>query len=150
MSCLSNLAIPFPRLTLHRPVVHRIHENLSSEQDLRKEQAPQLHDALVPIIASLKKILDRDGAFPFTVSLDDPSGNSWIAPNTADNGVKYGRHQYNRTHEQNEELGLSVDAVNANNLMNFGNPEDLDILEGEVFTIHAPCPACTKTCRGKK
>lgn len=153
LCCLSNIAIPFPRLTLNRPVIQLIHENLSSDQDLRKEQAPELHDALVPIIASLKKILDRDGAFPFTVTLDDPTGNSWIAPNTADNAVKYGRHQYFRTREQNEELGISADAQAAkgeNHLMDFGNPDDLDIIDGEVFTIHAPCPACTKTCRGKK
>jgi hypothetical protein len=37
-------------------VVQLIHESLSGEQDLRKDQAPELHAALVPIIDSLEKI----------------------------------------------------------------------------------------------
>lgn len=133
-------------------VVQHIHEHLSGEQDLRKEQAPELHDALVPIIASLKKILDRDGAFPFTISLDDPTGNSWIAPNTTDRGSKYTRREYPRTHEQNEELGIAADtqAVEAEkSQMDFGNPEDLDIVDGQVYTIPAECPGCSKACKGK-
>jgi zinc finger protein len=125
---------------------------LSGEQDLRKEQAPELHDALVPIIARLKKILDRDDAFPFTVSLDDPTGNSWIAPNTSDRGLKYKRQEYPRTHEQNEELGISSDekAIAAERPeMDAGNPEDLDIVDGQVYVLPAECPGCMKPCEGE-
>ncbi|KAJ5329611.1 hypothetical protein N7541_000224 [Penicillium brevicompactum] len=151
---LEDLGIEMPRgesqLTNVEGVVQHIHEHLSGEQDLRKEQAPELHDALVPIIASLKKILDRDDAFPFTISLDDATGNSWIAPNTTDRGGKYTRREYPRTHEQNEELGIAADtqAVDAEkNQMDFGNPEDLDIVDGQVYTIPAECPGCSKACK---
>lgn len=126
---------------------------MSGEQELRKEQAPELHDALVPIIARLKKILDRDDAFPFTVSLDDPTGNSWIAPNTADRGLKYKRQEYPRTHEQNEELGISNDAnavAAETSEMDAGNPDDLDIVDGQVYTLPAECPGCTKSCEGEQ
>ena len=126
---------------------------MSGEQELRKEQAPELHDALVPIIARLKKILDRDDAFPFTVSLDDPTGNSWIAPNTADRGLKYKRQEYPRTHEQNEELGISNDAnavAAETSEMDAGNPDDLDIVDGQVYTLPAECPGCTKACEGEQ
>ena len=72
---------------------------------------------------------------PFTVSLDDPTGNSWIAPNTADRGLKYKRQEYPRTHEQNEELGISNDAnavAAETSEMDAGNPDDLDIVDGQV------------------
>lgn len=90
-------------------VIYRIYEHLSGDQDLRKEQAPELYAALEPIIQKLKDIVDGNG-FPFTISLDDATGNSWIAPNTLDRGKKYLRQEYPRTHEQNEELGISGDA----------------------------------------
>jgi hypothetical protein len=100
----------------------------------------------------LKKILDRDDAFPFSISLDDPTGNSWIAPNTTDRGNKYTRREYPRTHEQNEELGISADseAINAEKpQLDAGDLEDLDIVDGQVYTIPAECPGCNKACKGK-
>lgn len=129
-------------------MVQLIHETLSGEQELRKEQAPELHDALVPIIASLEKVLNREDPFPFTISLDDLTGNSWIAPNSTDRGTKYTRREYPRTHEQNEELGIAADteAVNheASTEAGAGDPEDLDIVDGQVYTIPAECPGCSK------
>jgi zinc finger protein len=126
-------------------VVQLIHETLSGEQDLRKDQAPELYAALEPIIASLKKILDRQDAFPFSISLDDLTGNSWIAPSSTDRGNKYTRREYPRTHEQNEELGIAGDAEAVNNEDTaFGDPDDLDIVDGQVYTIPAECPGCSR------
>lgn len=129
-------------------MVQLIHENLAGEQDLRKEQAPELYNALMPIIASLEKIMTREDAFPFTVSVDDLTGNSWIAPNSADRGNKYKRHEYPRTHEQNEELGISADANAVSQedtaQLDAGDPEDLDIVDGQVYSIPAECPGCNK------
>lgn len=129
-------------------VVQRIHESLSSEQPLRKVQAPELHDALEPIIQKLQDILDRKG-FPFTVSLDDPTGNSWIAPNTNDRGNKYRRREYPRTHEQNEELGISNDPEASKHEgipMTETGEGDSEIVDGKVYTLPAECPGCTKSC----
>lgn len=147
---VESLGIEMPKgesqLTTVEGVVQKIHESLSSEQPLRKVQAPELHDALQPIIDKLQKILDREG-YPFTVSLDDPTGNSWIAPTTQDTGRNYRRRDYARTHEQNEELGISADpeAVKTEGEA-FGNPEDLDIIDGKVYSLPAECPACSKNC----
>ncbi|KAL4996085.1 ZPR1 zinc-finger domain-containing protein [Aspergillus recurvatus] len=134
------------QLTTVEGVIQKIHESLSSEQPLRKVQAPELHDALVPIIDKLQKILDREG-YPFTVSLDDPTGNSWIAPTTNDTGRKYKRRDYARTHEQNEQLGIASDpeAVKSEG-ETFGNPDDLEIVDGKVYSLPADCPACAKNC----
>ncbi|KAL4921444.1 ZPR1 zinc-finger domain-containing protein [Aspergillus aurantiobrunneus] len=145
---VESLGIEMPKgesqFTTVEGVIHKIHESLSSEQPLRKVQAPELHDALAPIIDSLQKILDREG-YPFTVSLDDPTGNSWIAPTTQDAGRNYRRRDYARTREQNEALGISSDpeAVKHEGEA-FGNPEDLDITDGKVYSLPAECPACSK------
>ncbi|KAL3493388.1 ZPR1 zinc-finger domain-containing protein [Aspergillus germanicus] len=146
---VESLGIEMPKgesqLTTVEGVIQKIYESLSSEQPLRKVQAPELHDALEPIIGNLKKILDREG-YPFTISLDDPTGNSWIAPTTQDTGRKYRRRDYARTHEQNEELGIASDPEALKNEGAAGNPEDLDIVDGKVYSLPAECPACAKDC----
>ncbi|KAJ0424878.1 ZPR1 zinc-finger domain-containing protein [Aspergillus carlsbadensis] len=146
---VESLGIEMPKgesqLTTVEGVIQKIHESLSSEQPLRKVQAPELHDALEPIIGNLKKILEREG-YPFTISLDDPTGNSWIAPTTQDTGRKYRRRDYARTHEQNEELGIASDPEAVKNEGAAGNPEDLDIVDGKVYSLPAECPACAKDC----
>ncbi|KAL4803846.1 ZPR1 zinc-finger domain-containing protein [Aspergillus unguis] len=147
---VESLGIEMPKgesqLTTVEGVIQKIHESLAGEQDLRKEQAPELHDALVPIIDKLQKILNREG-YPFTVSLDDPTGNSWIAPTTKDSGRGYRRRDYPRTREQNEELGIAADPEAIKNQgPEIGNPEDSEIVDGKVYSLPADCPACAKDC----
>ncbi|PCH07163.1 Zinc finger, ZPR1-type [Penicillium occitanis (nom. inval.)] len=150
---LETLEIEMPKgesqLTNVEGVLQKIHSTLESEQELRKDQAPELYKALEPIIEKLAKMLARE-AFPFTISLDDPTGNSWIAPTAHDTGNKYKRRDYPRTHEQNEELGIAADPeaqnAEANMVQTAGDPEDLDIIDGQVYTLPAECPACTKQC----
>ncbi|KAG2416743.1 hypothetical protein HFD88_007959 [Aspergillus terreus] len=145
---VESLGIEMPKgdsqLTTVEGVIQRIYESLSSEQPLRKAQAPELHDALEPIIEKLKKMLDREG-YPFTVSLDDPTGNSWIAPTTEDSAHKYKRQDYPRTHEQNEALGIAADP---NAVQNEGGVDldDVDIVDGQVYSLPSECPGCTKPC----
>lgn len=151
---VETLGIEMPKgesqLSTVEGVVQKIHQSLASEQPLRKVQAPELHDALAPIIENLEKILNREG-YPFTVSLDDPTGNSWIAPNANDRGNNYRRRDYPRTHEQNEELGIAADAEAAKHegaalTEGAGDPEDLEIVDGKVYSIPAECPGCSKSC----
>lgn len=149
---VESLGIEMPKgesqLTTVEGVIQRIHESLSSEQPLRKVQAPELHDALQPIIDKLQKILDREG-YPFTVSLDDPTGNSWIAPSTND-GNRYRRRNYPRTHEQNEELGIAGDPNAVKNegqtLESADNIDDSEIVDGQVYSLPSECPGCNKHC----
>lgn len=152
---VETLGIEMPKgesqLTTVEGVIQKIHQSLSGEQPLRKAQAPELHDALVPIIESLEKIMNGEG-FPFTVSLDDPTGNSWIAPSANDKGAtNYRRRDYPRTHEQNEELGIAGDPEAAkhegvNMTESGGDFDDLDIVDGKVYSLPAECPGCSKQC----
>lgn len=151
---VESLGIEMPKgesqLTNVEGVIQRIHESLSSEQSLRKAQAPELHDALVPLIDKLKAILDGNG-FPFTISLDDPTGNSWIAYNTQDK-KNYRVSHYNRTHEQNEELGITADPEASKYegmpAADTGDSFD-DIVNDQVYVLPAECPACAKACEVK-
>ncbi|KAJ5159523.1 Zinc finger protein ZPR1 [Penicillium canariense] len=146
---LDTLGIEMPKggeISNIEGMIQRTHESLAGEQPLRKEQAPELHDALEPLIQKLQDILDRrDDCFPFTVSLDDPTGNSWIAPNPSDK-TNYRRIEYPRTHEQNEELGITAEASEQQtvNPMDMGDPEDSEIVDGQVYTLPAECPGCTR------
>lgn len=151
---VESLGIEMPKgesqLTNVEGMIQRIHESLSEEQPLRKVQAPELYNSLEPIIERLEKILKREG-FPFTVSLDDPTGNSWIAPTTHDKGNKYRRRDYPRTHEQNEELGISGDPEAAKHegialKESAGDIDDDEIINGKVYTLPAECPGCAKRC----
>lgn len=149
---LESLGIEMPKgesqMTTVEGVIQKIHESLASEQPLRKVQAPELHDALAPIIDKLQKMLNREG-YPFTVSLDDPTGNSWIAPTTQDSRRGYRRRDYARTREQNEELGISADPqATKHEAASTTNPEEWDseIVDKKVYSIPADCPACAKDC----
>jgi zinc finger protein len=151
---LKTLGIDMPigegQLTNVEGVLMKIHSSLQSEQPLRKIQSPELYDALEPIVQKLELMLRRE-AFPFTISLDDPTGNSWIAPTPHDQRDKYQRRDYPRTREQNEKLGISADPEAIKNeapdmVQAAGDPEDLDIMNGKVYSLPVECPGCTKAC----
>lgn len=86
-------------------------------------------------------------SFPFTVSLDDPSGNSLIEPSLSDKDVKYIRKEYPRTHAQNLLLGLAVDGDDGSIEADTANAlDDVDIVDGQVYEIPSLCPGCSKGC----
>ncbi|KAI1977616.1 nucleolar zinc-finger protein [Ophidiomyces ophidiicola] len=150
---LDTLGIEMPKgdgqLTNVEGILARILEQLEGNQPERKTADPELYNSLETIIQKLKKMVHRE-SFPFTVTLDDPSGNSWIAPAPHDEGNKYRRKDYPRTREQNEELGIGgggeveKSKTGANMVVSAGDPDDLDIIDGKVYSLPAECPGCTK------
>lgn len=142
------------QLTNLESIFSKILIDLESDQPVRKKENPVLHDALDAIIQKLTKMLDGR-AFPITVSLDDPSGNSFIEPSPDDKNSKYVRTDFPRTHEQNVSLGIAVDEdedKGANDKVN-GEAEEgddaldgVDIVDGQIYEIPAECPACAKAC----
>ncbi|KKY27468.1 putative zinc finger protein zpr1 [Phaeomoniella chlamydospora] len=114
-------------------------------QPARKESQPEIYEALQQIIEKLKKMMDAS-ALPFVISINDPSGNSFIEPYPDDKDHKYVRQDYLRTPEQNEELGLAAETDDPEAEAAPEGLDDSEIVNGVVYTLHETCPACSKPC----
>ncbi|KAK4981311.1 nucleolar zinc-finger protein [Elasticomyces elasticus] len=154
-------------------VVSSVRQDLESQQAARMEQMPEIAKKVAVVIQSLVDMLDGK-RYPFTISADDPSGNSWIEPSMHDKGGKYTKHEFSRTAEQNAALGLGdtsatadgvldssapateirpeyhasgmVPALPERNGITTNNVDDEDIIENEVYSFPASCPGCTRSC----
>ena len=137
------------QLTNIEGILLQISTELEAGQAARKEQSVETYTALQAIIERLKKMMDTSG-LPFTLSIDDPSGNSFIEPFPDDKGNKYTRHDYLRTADQNEQLGLGGEEVEEEEEEEeeetpVGLP-DSEIVNGVVYSLHETCPACARKC----
>ena len=162
-----DLEIPAGRgqLTNIEGVLLMVQKDLEGKQDERKAINHELYEKINIIIHKLSQMVACEG-FPITVSLNDPAGNSWIEPSAADRIGKRVRHEYARTSEQNNVLGLAMtddvpaepvpapseyrisqmhphmdDQTAANNV-----DEDDDIVENKVYTFPDNCSSCQKIC----
>ena len=157
------------KLTNLEGVLAGILSDLERDQKQRKKETPELYEKIDSIVQSLIKMMNG-GQFPFTVSLDDPAGNSWLEPSPSDVGSKYRQTQYSRTLEQNATLGLNGgnDEKGANDethaTKEFQEPhngktnltdkpqrivegsevEMCNIPNGVQFTVPTDCPGCTR------
>lgn len=139
-------------------LLSKILKDLESGQKARKVHQPEVYEKIDAIVQRLVAMMIGRG-MPFTVTLDDPSGNSWIQPSSEDLDAsrKYSRNEYPRTAKQNASLGLgetNEDAI-ANTAahaevvpqIRTGDEdpmEDVDILKDAVYSLETPCPGCTK------
>ena len=140
------------QLTNLESMMQKILVDLQSDQAQRKLDNPELHDAIQKVLDKLVKMLNCV-SFPITVSVDDPSGNSFIEPSPNDKNDKYTRTDYLRTHEQNLALGLAVDeedeavpALDPEVAGMVDAMQGVDIVDGQIYEIPADCPACSKDC----
>lgn len=143
--------------------------DISLLQDQRKEQTPEVAEQLEAVIKKLQGMASGT-SLPFTVSVDDPAGNSWIqfAREPPDPASKYVENKYARSQVQNAALGLTVAANGENGasgvqirpeyhpsnmypnmpsestVNNVDDTEDDEIVENQVYSIPGPCPGCTK------
>ena len=143
------------RLTNVEGILSEILKDLEGDQKLRKKEDPELYKKIDGVVQPLIKML-IGSRFPFTVSLDDPAGNSWIEPSPSDSEMKgkYTHSQYPRTPEQNETLGLgeasgeqgggSAEMVPQLQPGEGDSMEDVEILEGQTYDLPVFCPGCTK------
>ena len=142
------------RLTNVEGVLRKVLKDLEGEQNRRKKHDPELYN-MDGIVQPLLEMLIGN-RFPFTISLDDPAGNSWIEPSRTDSRIKgkYTHSQYPRTPEQNEALGLGetsedqggakAEIVPQLQPQGGGGMEDVDILEGRTYELPVHCPGCTR------
>ena len=134
------------QLTNIEGILFNIYTEMEAGQALRKIQTPEIYEALQNVIEKIKKMMTAE-ALPFTISIDDPSGNSFIEPSADDKGHKYARHDYLRSPEQNEALGLGGGDEELEVTGAEEEPQDSEIVNGVVYTLHETCPACAKQCQ---
>ncbi|KAF1981212.1 zinc finger protein-like protein zpr1 [Aulographum hederae CBS 113979] len=169
-----DLEIPPGRgqLTNVEGITAMIAQDLAVKQDERKTAVPEVYEKIEEIIQTLRTMA-AGNKIPFTISVDDPAGNSWIEPSTTDRSGKYTRHEYARTPEQNANLGLGevaeetpasaeadadgavemrpeyqqhgmVPALPSAGVANVDSGDD--IIENQVYSFPASCPGCTHPC----
>lgn len=157
------------QLTTVEGLIRDIVADLSTDQPLRKYQDENAYMKIQSIINSIKTVLDDDeedeevtgpkepkeksDTFPpFTVQLDDPSGNSFIEflGSTAD--PKWNLRTYARTHEQNVALGIADAESDPNAIKKMREAVDKavteqsagEIKDDEIFVFPGSCSSCSR------
>ncbi|RUS25227.1 ZPR1 zinc-finger domain-containing protein [Jimgerdemannia flammicorona] len=122
-------------------LVEHVIDDLSAEQPVRKHANPTVHDQIDTVINKLRSYLDDH--IPFTISIDDPAGNSFIedlvitAPDP-----KLTRRWYTRTREQDEALGLQSVAEGEGVEERGKEEEEDEDAVPEVMSFPAQCSHC--------
>ncbi|KAL8665936.1 MAG: hypothetical protein Q9202_001872 [Teloschistes flavicans] len=171
---LEDLDIEMPadhsQLTNVEGILLEILKDLESGQRKRKREDPERWAKIDAIVQRLLK-MTLNQEFPFTITLNDPTGNSWIEPSPEDRNHKYQKTEYPRNAAQNAALGLRDESSTTSANGNTGHEqsvtssngttahvvpqisseaegstdlEDVDILAGHNYSIPTSCPGCTK------
>ncbi|XP_042538835.1 zinc finger protein ZPR1 isoform X3 [Dipodomys spectabilis] len=120
-------------LTTVEGLISRAISGLEQDQPTRKANEDAIAERIDEFIVKLKEL--KQVASPFTLIIDDPSGNSFVenphAPRKDDDLVVT---HYSRTLQQAEMLGLQAEAPEE-------KPEEED-LRNEVLQFNTNCPEC--------
>ncbi len=114
-------------------------DDLAFGQEQRKVQSAEVYAKVEEVISRGRKMLAGE-AFPFRVAVDDPAGNSFIAPDPRDGVGKWEKREFLRTPEQNAELGLADTAPSAD------LDEEGNIIPDQIYQFPASCPGCMHPC----
>jgi zinc finger protein len=149
-------------------IISTIAQDLEDKQPERKEAMPEIFEKIETVIKQLRDMVEG-AKMPFTITADDPAGNSWIEPSPLDTLGKLIKSEYARSSEQNLALGLNPDSetpqtepsaeletrpvYQPQHMMpdlpggaQSNNVDDEDIIENEVYSFPASCPGCMKPC----
>ncbi|KAM6157665.1 zinc finger protein ZPR1 isoform 1-T1 [Rhynchocyon petersi] len=120
-------------LTTVEGLISRAISGLEQDQPTRRASEEIIAERIDEFIVKLKEL--KQVASPFTLIIDDPSGNSFVenpfAPQKDDALVIT---YYNRTAKQDEMLGLLAEAPDE-------KPQE-DDLRNEVLQFNTNCPEC--------
>ncbi|KAJ2449760.1 nucleolar zinc-finger protein [Coemansia sp. RSA 2336] len=161
-------------LTTVEGLVMRFIEDLANDQEQRKEEMPEVYQAIESLLEKLRVSLtlpeEDNGATAFTFVLDDPSGNSYVENLCAPmSDPKLKLHHYTRTRDQMIQMGmLNPDADDAQwnerEKQLIGQKRKIDIREEmeaakkimmaarqateakEILTFPANCSSCNAPC----
>lgn len=115
-------------------IIGRIYKDLSDDQENRRTTAPDAYRRIQEILTRLDEY--QRLAVKFTISVDDPSGCSYIESRTLtgpDTHVKI--TMYERTREQQEAMGFSTI-----------DPEQAHEIDPSIFCFPATCTHCGGAC----
>ena len=150
------------KLTNVEGILQEVLKDLEDGQKQRERDDPELFRKIDAIVQPLLKMM-LGTRYPYTITLNDPAGNSWIEPSPEDSSNKYVCKEYPRTPQQNAELGLGGDQQSeqaAETQTDASKPvavpqiqtgedegggmEDVDIMDGTMYTLPCTCPGCGK------
>lgn len=145
-----DLEIPAGRgqLTNVEGLLAGVMDDLEMGQSVRQEQAPEVYTKIQELITKGRAMIAGD-AFPFRFYIDDPAGNSFIAPDLKDGVGKWEKREFVRTAEQNAALGLADSDANADANAPVTIPgltTDGELIPNEVYDFPASCPGCMHPC----
>ncbi|XP_019063758.1 zinc finger protein ZPR1 isoform X2 [Fukomys damarensis] len=119
-------------LTTVEGLINRAISGLEQDQPTRRASKEAIAERIDEFIVKLKEL--KHVASPFTLIIDDPSGNSFIEnPHAPQKDDALVITHYNRTLQQDEMLGLQAEA-----------PEEKleEDLRNEVLQFNTNCPEC--------
>uniref|UniRef100_A0A673UWH8 Zinc finger protein ZPR1 n=1 Tax=Suricata suricatta TaxID=37032 RepID=A0A673UWH8_SURSU len=120
-------------LTTVEGLISRAISGLEQDQPTRRANEEAVAERIDEFIIRLKEL--RRVASPFTLIIDDPSGNSFVEnPRAPQKDDALAVTHYERTVQQQELLGLQAEAPEE-------KPEEED-LRNEVLQFHTNCPEC--------
>jgi zinc finger protein len=121
-------------------------DELAMLQPQRLEQDPETYEKIDAFIHRGREVTVGK-VLPFTVLLDDASGNSWIDRDPDDARDTWKQTDYVRTPAQNAALGLSnPDANGVEETQEMQEGDEQDNRDDDVHTFMGPCPSCTRPC----
>lgn len=151
-------------MTTIEGLLRDIAKDLGIDQPLRRIESPETYKKIQSIIDAFQEIvLDTDDddedpakaklqkedkvAHPFTVRLDDPTGNSWVEFYESMADPKWDMRQYNRTAVQNEGLGLAKPDKEEDGAIKEGNEDEGEgeaLKENEeILVFPGQCSSCS-------
>ncbi|KAI5943269.1 zinc finger protein ZPR1 isoform X1 [Manis javanica] len=120
-------------LTTVEGLISRAISGLEQDQPTRRAKEDAVAERIDDFIVKLKEL--KQGASPFTLIIDDPSGNSFVEnPHAPQKDGALLITHYTRTLQQEEVLGLQAEAPQ-------GKPQEED-LRNEVLQFNTNCPEC--------
>lgn len=141
------------KLTNIEGVIGQVLVDLEYSQRKRNVEEPEMFAKINDVILPLTAMCTGHG-YPFTITLDDPAGNSWIEPHLKDGAKKNLRTDYPRTSEQNALLGLNENQTSENEsgmesqlefIDSSTAPESFESMSGLMDSMPCQCPGCSKT-----
>ncbi|KAL0626839.1 Zinc finger protein ZPR1 [Plecturocebus cupreus] len=120
-------------LTTVEGLITRAISGLEQDQPVRRANKDATAERIDEFIVKLKEL--KQVTSPFTLIIDDPSGNSFVEnPHAPQKDDALVITHYNRTRQQEEILGLQAEAPAE-------KPEEED-LRNEVLQFNTNCPEC--------